>query len=65
MSFPVHDNSWLNMWPDYSTTISGKIIKIKIFQQNFKCIKIQWVANIRTRSPQLKKTKEKKKDKLE
>ena len=58
-SFPIHDNSWSNMWPHYSNAISGKIIKIKVSQQNFKCNKIQWVTNNRNHSIQLQKTKKK------
>lgn len=58
-SFPIHDNSWSNMWSPYSTTISGKIIKIKVSQQNFKCNKIQRVTRNRNHSTQLQKTKQK------
>lgn len=57
LSFPTHDNSWSNIWPSYFTTISGKITKIKVSQQNFKCNKIKWVTNNRNHSTQLQKTK--------
>lgn len=43
------------MRPHYFTTLSGKIIKIKVSQRYYKHTKIQWVTNNRNRFTPLKK----------